>query len=98
LCVPCSNYHVLSLAVRRGIFAHDLSLTAFGQLFYFDNPQIVANKKARWERFLRAAANGRLLERPAVPPLWQPHKEYQPLRCQTASSQDMRTWSMSSRS
>ena len=41
-------------------------------------PEIVGNKKRRWFRFLRAEASGRLLERPNVPPLWQPHKLYQP--------------------
>lgn len=38
----------------------------------------MANKKSRWFRFLKAARDGCLLERPSTPPLWQPHKLYQP--------------------
>ena len=55
-----------------------MSLAGFCRLFYLDNGEIVANKKERWYNFLRAAANGRLLERPNVAPLWQPRKLYQP--------------------
>ena len=36
------------------------------------------NQRTRWERFLRAARNGRLLDRPNVLPRWRPHKTYQP--------------------
>ena len=67
-----------SLAVRHGIFRGGVSLGEFCRLFYLDNPEIVGNKKRRWVTFLQAAANGRLLERPNVAPLWQPHKLYQP--------------------
>jgi len=38
----------------------------------------VANKKQRWYEYLKAAANGRLLERPSIPALWHPHKYYMP--------------------
>jgi hypothetical protein len=63
---------------RQGIFRSGVSLSEFCRLFYLDNAEIVGNKKRRWFRFLRAEASGRLLERPNVPPLWQPHKLYQP--------------------
>ena len=65
-------------SVRQGIFRSGVSLTAFCRLFYLDNAEIVGNKQRRWFSFLQAAANGRLLERPNVAPLWQPHKLYQP--------------------
>ena len=60
----------------KGPFRTDLSLYAFGQLFYADNAEIAANKRSRWVRFLRAADNGQLLARPATRPLWQPFKTY----------------------
>ena len=63
---------------KRGIFRTDLSLGAFCRLFYLDDPEILSNRRRRWHCFLRAAANGRLLERPHVPPRWQPYKIYQP--------------------
>ena len=63
---------------RRGIFRTDVSLAAFCRLFYTDDAEILSNRRRRWERFLRAAASGRLLERPHVPPRWQPYKIYQP--------------------
>ena len=63
-------------AVKSGIFRTDLSLRAFSRLFYLDQRDVRANRTERWGRFLRAARNGRLLERPNTPPLWQPHKEY----------------------
>ena len=63
-------------AVRKGIFRDDLSLRSFGRLFYLSRPDITANRTARWRRFLANARNGKLLERPANPPLWQPHKVY----------------------
>ena len=64
------------ISVRDGVFRTDVSLLAFGRLFYLDNREIVSNKVARWVRFLRAARNGSLLERPNTPPLWRPHKTY----------------------
>jgi hypothetical protein len=63
--------HVLSyvvvfwVAVRDGIFCR-LSLRSFGLLFYSDHPEIVSNKNRRWVRFLQAARNGVLLDRPNV--------------------------------
>jgi hypothetical protein len=63
-------------AVRNGVFRKDISLRAFGRLFYLNNPDIRTNRTARWVRFLRAAREGRLLDRPNTPPLWQPHKIY----------------------
>ena len=60
----------------KGPFRTDLSLYAFGQLFYADNAEIAANKRSRWVRFLRAADNGQLMARPATRPLWQPFKTY----------------------
>ena len=63
------------VAVHDGPFAR-LSLRDFGSLFYSDNPDIVANKTARWIRFLNAERNGRLLDRPAYVAEWQPHKVY----------------------
>ena len=62
-------------AVRDGPFAR-LSLRDFGSLFYSDYPEIVANKTARWIRFLNSERNGRLLDRPAYVAEWQPHKVY----------------------
>lgn len=63
-------------AVRNGIFRTDLSLLAFGRLFYLQNVEVRANKTARWVRFLRAARQGRLLDRPGVGAGWKPHKVY----------------------
>lgn len=71
-------HHLSSLAVKEGIFRNGVSLGEFCRLFYLDNPEIVQNKKDRWFVYLQAAASGRLLERPNVPPLWQPRKLYQP--------------------
>ena len=65
-------------SVLHGIFRGGLSLNGFCRLFYLDNPELVANKKSRWFKFLKAARDGRLLERPTNAPLWQPHKLYQP--------------------
>ena len=73
-----SPHTPLALAVREGIFCAGRSLDGFCRLFYLDNPQIVANKKGRWFRFLKAEREGKLFERPNVAPLWQPHKVYQP--------------------
>lgn len=61
---------------KGGIFRRDVSLAAFCRLFYLDHVDIVSNRRSRWKRFLRAAANGRLLERPNVMPKWKPHKTY----------------------
>ena len=69
---------VSRLAVKAGPFRKDLSLRQFGLLFYSDHADLVSNKKARWGRFLRAARDGRLLERPSTLPLWSPHKIYHP--------------------
>ena len=71
LCVPRA-------AVQRGIFRSGVSLSRFCRLFYRDNAQIVYNKNRRWQVMLRATRNGTLLDRPATPPLWHPHKEYHP--------------------
>lgn len=43
-----------------------------------NDPQIVAGKQNRWRLYLRAALNGRLLDRPPCPVLWRPRKEYLP--------------------
>ena len=72
--ISCSPFPT----VQKGIFRTDISLSAFCRLFYSDHPDIVANQRTRWERFLRAARNGRLLDRPNVLPRWRPHKTYQP--------------------
>lgn len=63
------------LAVRQGVFRR-LSMRDFGLLFYSDCPDLKANKRARWVRFLLAARNGRLLDRPVYAPEWAPHKIY----------------------
>ena len=63
-------------AVRAGVFRADLSLRAFGRLFFLENAELRANKAARWVRFLRAAREGRLLDRPSVPATWRPYKIY----------------------
>ena len=73
MCVLTSR--VCVAAVRRGAFRR-LSLKEFGLLFYSDSADICANKKARWVSFLRAAQDGRLLDRPAYAPEWNPHKVY----------------------
>ena len=67
----------LALTVSKGIF-RGLNLEAFCRLFYLDNSEIVNNKKGRWFRGLKAARDGCLLDRPNTPPLWKPHKLYQP--------------------
>ena len=54
-----------------------MNLSAFSRLFYSDNLEIVGNRKARWKVYLKAAANGRLLERPVVRRTWIPRKEYE---------------------
>jgi hypothetical protein len=51
-------------------------LLAFSRLFYLENPELVANKKVRCDRFLRAAREGSLLDRPRTAALWTPHKVY----------------------
>ena len=61
---------------KEGIFRNDLSLDTFCRSFYLNEPDIVANQRKRWVDFLKAAANGRLLDRPNSPPLWQPYKIY----------------------
>ena len=61
--------------VRAGPFRR-LSLRDFGGLFYSNCPDILANKKARWVRFLLAERNGRLLDRPAYVPAWHPRVDY----------------------
>lgn len=65
-------------AVRAGVFRKDVSLRAFGRLFYIESADLRANKVARWQRFLAAARTGTMLDRPQVAPLWQPHKIYHP--------------------
>lgn len=45
-------------------------------LFYSDSPEIVANKKGRWVRYMQATRNGRLLDRPPYRADWSPHKVY----------------------
>ena len=74
----CSLFPAPLSPVQNGIFRTDVSLSAFCRLFYSDHPDIVANQRTRWERFLRAARNGRLLDRPDVLPRWRPYKTYQP--------------------
>ena len=66
------------LAVLQGIFRMGVSKDSFCRLFYLDNAEIVSNKKKRWYKFLQAARDGKLLERPNVAPLWEPHKIYMP--------------------
>lgn len=65
------------LEFKEGIFRNDLSLDKFSRSFYLNEPDIVANQRKRWVDFLKAAANGRLLDRPNSKPLWQPYKIYQ---------------------
>ena len=65
-------------AVRAGIFRTDLKLSAFSRLFFIDHPEIIANRNDRWRAFLKAANNGRMMQRPDVPPLWHPYKIYRP--------------------
>jgi hypothetical protein len=62
---------------REGIFRTDISLSRFCRLFYSNHGEIVGNRRMRWERYMRAAANGRLLDRPQVEPTWTPYKVYQ---------------------
>ena len=64
------------LTVEKGIFRTNLSLRGFARSFYLDNVEIKTNRESRWRRFLRAARNGVLLERPRVAPLWRPYKVY----------------------
>ena len=59
-----------------GIFRTGVSLRGFARLFFLDNPELVSNKRRRWQVMLRAASNGVLLERPNTPPLWRPRKVY----------------------
>ena len=66
------------VAVQRGIFNPGLTLAGFSRLFYYDHPDIIANQRVRWQHFMKAAKNGRLLARPDVPPLWTPYKVYHP--------------------
>ena len=48
----------------------------FTAKFLISNPEIVANKRKRFTIFLRAAADGTLLERPAVQPPYVAHLTY----------------------
>lgn len=48
----------------------------FTAKFLISNPEIVANKRKRFTIFLRAAADGTLLERPAVQPAYVAHLTY----------------------
>lgn len=61
---------------QHGIFRSDLSLDSFCRSFYLNSADIVANQRQRWTRFLHAAANGRLLNRPNTAPQWRPYKIY----------------------
>ena len=60
-----------------GMFRKDLSLTSFSRRFYLDSPDVLANRSARWGRFMHAIQNGRHLTRPAVKPTWKPRKVYE---------------------
>ena len=62
----------------NGMFRKDLSLYTFTRSFLLDDREVVSNKNTRWCRFLFAADNGRLLDRPPYQRLWTPFKEYQP--------------------
>ena len=64
--------------INTGIFRTDISLSSFCRLFSLHNPEILANKAARWKRFLTAAGNGTLLNRPSFVPAWRPYKIYEP--------------------
>lgn len=48
----------------------------FTSLFILNHPDIVANKFARFTKFLKCTADGTLFERPAVRPLYVAHIEY----------------------
>ena len=61
----------------RGIFRKDRSRSQFCRSFYLDCPDIARNRSDRWTKWLAHIRDGTFLQRPAVPPLWRPHKEYQ---------------------
>ena len=60
------------------MFRTDVSLGAFCRLFALHHPDIVANKRARWARFILASRNGTSLDRPFFRPGWRPHRVYEP--------------------
>ena len=63
--------------VDTHLWRTDVSLASFCRLFALHNPAILTNKAERWARFLRAASNGTLLNRPAFVPAWRPYKMYE---------------------
>jgi hypothetical protein len=64
--------------VKDGVFRRDLSLRKFARQFYLHDARLVSNRKERWVRFMRAARNAELLQRPAYTAEWTPHKVYMP--------------------
>ena len=56
--------------VFNHLYRSDISLSRFVGSFSWNSVQLVANKEARFVRFLKAAASGDLLKRPATTPDW----------------------------
>ena len=76
LSLPLTEWCVC-VTVKEGMWRKDLSVRQFSRQFYLDDGKILANQRRRWCEGLHAAANGRMLERPAVPPTWQPYNTYE---------------------
>ena len=55
-----------------------MNMPAFCRLFFSDHDDILSNQRVRWQSFLKAARNGRLLSRPTTEPTWRPYKVYRP--------------------
>ena len=86
---PCAVHKLATplLAVRRGPFRADVSLSHFCRLFNLDSPSMLANKEQRWRRFLKACGDGRMLDRPGTQPRWVPeHRYYHPIDGRLQSS------------
>ena len=65
-----------SRAVKQGMFRTNISFSWFGRQFYRDTTDLRAGMDRRWVKYLKAARNGRLLDRPDVRPEWLPRKNY----------------------
>ena len=57
---------------------HRISVSAFAQLFIYSNPEVSANKRQRFVKYLNNVADGTLLQRPNVRPRYVAHLEYHP--------------------
>ena len=74
-------HHILSCpdtVAAKKVFRDDLSLAAFQRQFSVWNSDVLSNKRLRFTRFLQAAADGTLFDRPNFDSPFQARKTSQP--------------------